>query len=136
MTTDKSDTLRRLRRAALDGKVERALADMGLQLTHPRALDDVQRAVADELTINDAGEVVRASDGRFATLYEVLDRMRNEARHLFAPGATPTKNPYTVRPDRTKPDNRPVIPASQMGNRLEDVAAGKVRVEHRSDGTG
>ena len=134
--TPTDDTLRKLRRAALDGKVEKTLAEMGLQLVHPNALGDVQRAVAAELTVDERGDTVRTDNGRFVTLYETLDRLRRDEPFLFAPGAAPTKNPFD---SKSEPAFEKVVDAKRMGRNVEGIAEGKIGVKvggltQRTDG--
>jgi len=146
MTDDRAQLA--TRRKAFEAMIRETAETYSIPV-NPAALGSIAARAAHELSLDEKGYPV-GSNGKFVPMVSWLKDTQTSAPYFFLNGPAPAESPFDktvamkqfgtnmesiaagktgVRQDQARTDRRPVITPGEMGRRLADVAAGKVRVE-------
>jgi hypothetical protein len=135
------------RRKAMEAMIREAAETYSIAV-NPAALASLAARAAHELSLDAKGYPVDAN-GKFRPMVKWLTETQKDAPYFFLNGPAPAESLFEktvemngfgknlehiaagktgVHQDQARTDRRPVISPNEMGRRLADVAAGKVRV--------
>lgn len=127
MTTDPTSGAEALKLETLKAKLSlaaSAAAAAGIR-AKDGVLPDLLRIGAAELTVDRDGFPIDRQTGKFVPGLEWFARQQRDRPWLFEPAASPA----------TKSSGPKVVTPGEAGQHLADIAAGRVTVAFKSDGT-